>query len=77
MPILPSAIKKLRADKRRQKENLKLKRVYKAALKTARTKKTKATLAKAFSALDRAAKKKVIHKNKASRLKSRLNRLYT
>ncbi len=74
MPILKSAIKKLKADKRREKENLKVRQAYKSALKQARAKKTKAAVTKAFRALDRAAKKKVIHKNKASRLKSRLAR---
>ena len=74
MPILKSAIKKLRADKRREKENLKVKQAYKKALKQARAKKSVKTVSTAFSVLDRAAKKKVIHKNKASRLKSRLAR---
>lgn len=75
MPILKSAIKKLKADKRRGKENLKVKQAYKKALKQAQTKKSIKTVSAAFSLLDRAAKKKVIHKNKASRLKSRLAHL--
>ena len=74
MPILKSAIKKLSADRRREKENLKVRQAYKSALKQARTKKSVKAIAAAFQALDRAAKKKVIHKNKASRLKSRLAR---
>lgn len=74
MPILKSAIKKLKADKRREKENLKVKQAYKKALKQARAKKSVKAVSAAFSVLDRAAKKKVIHKNKASRLKSRLAR---
>ena len=77
MPILKSAIKKLRVDRRREKENAAIRQNYKEAVKAARAKKSAAELAKAFSALDRAAKKKVIHKNKASRLKSRLSRRYT
>ena len=75
MPILKSAVKKLKADKRREKENAKVRQAYKSALKQARAKKSKAAVTKAFQVLDRAAKKKVIHKNKASRLKSRLARL--
>lgn len=75
MPILKSAIKKLSADRRREQENSRYKQAYKSTLKQARAKTTKAAVTKAFQALDRAAKKKIIHKNKASRLKSRLARL--
>ena len=74
MPILKSAIKKLSADRRREKENLKIKQAYKKALKQAQVKKSAKAISAAFSLLDRAAKKKVIHKSKASRLKSRLAR---
>ncbi len=74
MPILPSAIKKLKSDRRRERENSIVKLAYKQAVKLARSKKSASALTKAFRALDRAAKKKVIHKNKASRLKSRLAR---
>lgn len=40
-----------------------------------RKKPTKKNLGSVFSELDRAAKKHVIHKNKAARLKSRLSKL--
>ncbi len=72
MPVTHSATKSLRRDKRRAKVNLKIRAKMKAAVKEARLKKTAEALKKAYSALDRAAKKKVIHKTKASRLKSRL-----
>lgn len=75
MPILKSAIKKLAVDKRRTRENTITKTVYKKAVKLTRIKPTAAALTRAFSALDRAAKKHVIHQNKANRLKSRLSRL--
>lgn len=77
MPILKSALKKLKADRRREALNQTYKSKYKQAVKAARAKKSPALLTKAFRALDRAAKKNVIHKNKASRLKSRLSRIYT
>lgn len=77
MPILKSARKKLKADRRRSRENLKVKLGYKQAVKIARAKPSAAALSKAFRALDRAAKTKVIHKNKAARLKSRLAKRYT
>lgn len=74
MPILKSAIKKLKSDRRREQENLAYRQAYKQAVKAARSKPSAAALTKAFRSLDRAAKKKVIHKNKANRLKSRLAR---
>lgn len=72
MPITQSAKKALRRDRRRTVINLRIKRKIKAALKLARQKPTPKNLSSAYAALDRAAKKKIIHKNKASRLKSRL-----
>ncbi|MBU2051825.1 30S ribosomal protein S20 [Patescibacteria group bacterium] len=75
MPLLKSAIKKLKTDRRRTRENSGYRQAFKKAVKAARAKPTKAALTKAFAALDLAAKKKVIHKNKASRLKSRLSLL--
>ncbi len=72
MPIIKSAKKKLKVDKRRTKVNRVYRNRLKEALKTASGKKTKKALQAAYKALDQAAKKKVIHKNKAARLKSRL-----
>lgn len=75
MPILKSAIKKVRKDKVRRARNLKREEALKKAVKKARQDKTAASLQEAFSALDKAAKVKLIHKNKASRIKSRLSKL--
>lgn len=74
MPNLKSAKKKLRQDKKRQSKNLVYKKGYKKALKSALTKKTKSLVSKAFSLIDKAAKKRVIHRNKAARLKQRLSK---
>lgn len=74
MPITQSAKKALRRDKRRAIVNLRIKRKMKAALKKAKEKPIKKNLALAYSALDRAVKKKIIHKNKAARLKSKLTK---
>lgn len=74
MPVIKSAKKKLRTDKRRTKVNRVYRRKLREALKEARVKKTKKSVKTAYSALDKAAKKKIIHKNKAARLKSRLVR---
>lgn len=75
MPITKSAIKALRRDKRRTEINKPIKSRYKKAVKRVRQKTSLESLKIAYSALDKAAKKKVIHKNKAARLKSKLAKL--
>ena len=78
MPITKSAKKALKVSLRRQGENLLIKHQMKDKIKGLKivlgAKKADATteLASAYTALDKAAKKHFIHKNKASRLKSRL-----
>lgn len=74
MPIIRSAIKKVRKDKTRTARNKKRKISLKSLVKKARASKTAETLQAAFSALDKAAKVHLIHPNKASRLKSRLSK---
>lgn len=75
MPVLKHAKKKMRQDKKRTLQNKQIKTVYRQLLKKAKTKPTKENLSNAFSALDKAAKKNIIHKNKAARLKSSLSKL--
>ena len=75
MPIIKSAIKKMHEDRVRAQVNEKTRAAYKKAIKAARVKPGVTTLKTAFSAIDTAAKKRVIHKNKAARLKSHLSRL--
>ena len=72
MPIIRSAIKKVRKDKTRTTRNKRRELTVKSLVKKARTTKSKKDLQAAFSALDKAAKVKLIHPNKAARLKSRL-----
>lgn len=74
MPIIRSAIKKVRKDKTRTARNKKRETALKALLKKARTSKDKKVIQEVFSALDKAAKVKLIHPNKAARLKSRLTK---
>lgn len=74
MPIIKSAIKKARKDKVRTARNQKRLGFLKKALKDARKNPNVKSLASAFSALDKAAKVKVIHPNRAARLKSRLSK---
>jgi small subunit ribosomal protein S20 len=82
MPNTKSAIKAARQNLKRRAANLK---TLENIRKTAKTVKKHATaankaeavkaLSAAFAALDKAAKKNVIHKNNASRHKSRLSKL--
>jgi len=80
MPIIKSAKKALRVSIRRKAENDLTRAKVKSAVKGVRVgllKKddAKELIQKAYKELDLAAKKHVIHKNKASRLKSRLAKL--
>jgi small subunit ribosomal protein S20 len=79
MPNTKSAIKAMRQSLKRRARNLVTKDKFKSAVKEVKKlialgKKTEAMemMKKAMSTLDKAAKKHVIHKNTASRKKSRL-----
>lgn len=74
MPIIKSAIKKVRKDKTRTERNQRRKTALKALLKKARASHDKKIVQEVFSALDKAAKVNLIHPNKAARLKSRLTK---
>ncbi len=82
MPITSSAKKALRQNKTRRVRNVIRKDTYKKAVvryrKLVAQKKSEEAqkmLSTVYKALDKAAKTKVIEKNKASRLKSRLAKL--
>lgn len=82
MPITASAKKALRQNRTRRARNLIKKEVYKKLVagyrKLVAHKKldeAKNMLSSVYKALDKAAKTKVIEKNKAARLKSRLTGL--
>ncbi len=78
MPIIKSAQKRVRSAKKATIRNLRTKRQLKSAIKNVRKavdtgkKSTERELNEAISAIDKAVKKGVIHKNKAARQKSRL-----
>jgi len=79
MPNRKAAVKRLRVDKTRHQRNLKIKTELKKSLKklqallTAKNSaEAKTALAKVFSLLDKAAKKKILHPNTANRKKGRL-----
>jgi ribosomal protein S20 len=71
MPIIQSAKKRVRVARKASARNSKTKRNFKAALKLFAKKPSAEALSEAQSKLDAAAKKGVIHKNKAARLKKR------
>ncbi len=84
MPNTKSAIKAMRQSLRRRVRNIKTKDRFKAAVKEVRKlilagKKSEAmeAIKKAMSSLDKGVKTNVIHKNKSSRLKSRLAKALT
>jgi small subunit ribosomal protein S20 len=79
MPRRKSSLKKGRADKKRRLRNIKVKQELRKTLKKFQalvsaksTDEAKKLLAKVYSVLDKAAKKKIIHPNLANRKKSRL-----
>ncbi len=75
MPVTKSAAKALRRDKRRQVINRRLRVKIKLAIDSVRKGDgDKEALTKVYSVLDRAAKRGVVHPNKAARLKSRLTK---
>ena len=75
MPILKSAIKKLRQSVKKRGWNVAQKVALKKLLDSFKKKPTPTAYSKLVSALDKAAKKNLIHKNKAARLKSRLSKI--
>lgn len=75
MPILSSALKALRQTKRKTAINRPVKSRAKSMVDTMRKAPDLANLRKAFSAVDRAVKRHIIHKNKAARVKSQLSKL--
>lgn len=77
MPVTKSAKRALRKDRRREKVNKSRKKRMKEAIKNFMKNINFENFKKAVSLIDRAAKNKVIHKNKAARLKSRLAKVLT
>lgn len=71
MPIIKSAKKRVRVARKAAVRNRKTKRNFRAALKIFAAKPSAKAHGEAQSAIDKAAKKGVIHKNKAARLKKR------
>ena len=82
MPQRRTAKKDLRQNKKRQQRNLETKKSVKEAIKKLKkvvdskdTSPREKALTEVYKILDKAASKKIIHRNKASRKKSRLTKL--
>lgn len=75
VPVIKSAIKKLRKDIKREKNNDLFREKLSRALKSAKKLKSSKNVKEASSLVDRAVKKNLIHKNKAARIKSGLSKL--
>lgn len=79
MPRRKSSLKSKRADKKKHLRNTRVKQALKKALKQFQAllnakniDEARKAMVQVYSQLDKAAKKKIIHPNKASRKKSRL-----
>ncbi|OGM16153.1 hypothetical protein A2V56_00910 [Candidatus Woesebacteria bacterium RBG_19FT_COMBO_42_9] len=75
MPVTTTAKRALRSSKKKESINKIILGKLEAAVRAARKGKTAEKILKAVSLADRAAKKKVIHKKRAARIKSQLTRL--
>jgi small subunit ribosomal protein S20 len=75
MPVIRSAKKKLKVDKKRESANKKAESFIDLVLKKALKKPTSENIRVAFKAVDKAVKKDIFHKNKAARIKSKLAKL--
>ena len=74
MPIIKSAKKRMRQERKRSEINRAKKESLKALIKKVRVEKSAQNLTAVFSSLDKAVKVGLIHKNKSARLKSRLSK---
>jgi small subunit ribosomal protein S20 len=72
VPRIKSAKKRMRQTRSRTEHNRALRSAIKTAVKKARAEVSAASVAAAMQALDRGARKGLIHRNAAARKKSRL-----
>lgn len=75
MPVTKTAKRALRVSKRKASANSMERSRLEIAIRTAQKSKKEKDVVVASSLADRAAKKNLLHKNKASRLKSSLSKL--
>ena len=75
MPVIRSAKKKLKVDIKRTSANKKMRALMSVSVKKAERKPTPESIREAFRIIDKDVKNNIIHKNKASRMKSKLSKL--
>jgi len=75
MPVTKTAKRALRGSKNKELVNKFIVNSLEIAVRQAKKEKDVKKVTKAISLADRAAKKNVIHKNKAARIKSQLSKL--
>lgn len=75
MPVTKTARRALRGSKNKAEVNGLLIKRLEIAVRLAKKSKKSEEVIKAVSLADRASKKRIIHKNKASRIKSQLSKL--
>lgn len=75
MPLLKNAKKALRVSKRKAAINTKIKSKARTMMKKVRKTSAAEDLPAAYSAIDKAVKRNLFHRNKAARLKSQLSKV--
>jgi small subunit ribosomal protein S20 len=75
MPVIKSAKKKLKVDRKRESANKKARVLANILIKKARKKPTEKSILEAFRAIDKGVKRDIFHKNKGARIKSALSKL--
>jgi small subunit ribosomal protein S20 len=75
MPVTKTAKRALRSSRKKAEVNKSILKKMEIAIRLAKKTLKETDITKAISLVDKAAKKKVIHKNKASRVKSTLSKL--
>lgn len=75
MPVIKSAIKKLKQDRKKEQVNDLWRKKVQDVLRSARKTRKVDVIEEAFSVIDKAAKHNIFHENKAARLKSQLSKI--
>lgn len=75
MPVIKSAKKKLRQDKKRTERNSAVEETMRFGIKKARKSPSAESVRLATKVIDKAVKNHILHKNKAARVKSALAKL--
>ena len=75
MPLLKHAKKALRASARKTEFNKQVKSRIKTEISRMTSEPDSTQLGKAFSAIDKAMKRNLLHRNKAARMKAQLSKL--